>query len=184
MQYGKYYVDSMPVPDTEGDWYNVIYDKNPNEHSDAAEIGNFVVPGSAVNAAGDIDAAVEKIMASLFPSNNGTVIGECIEAEGRSYFLKGSTDNGLVYKDYDAFENHPDKVCYVPEYADEVKIGEHYATVADPESCYTKSMLLELCGGNERLCRCLFDSLDWTYPETLLDEWDNFGILDGSDDDE
>ena len=178
MQYEKYHIVSTPHTETAGNWYNVIYDKDPGEHPDAKEIGNFIVKASEVEAAGSLEAVIKKTIAIVFATNDIPVIGECIEIQGKKYYLKGPTDEGYVYKDYDAFENHPDKVCYVPEYADEVEIGEFSGVPADSRNCYTKTMLLALCEGNEELCGSLFESLDWSYPETKLEDWDNNGTLD------
>ena len=38
--------------------------------------------------------------------------------------------------------------------------------------------LLALCKGNEEVCQDLFYSLEWTYPTTLLEEWDSNGYFD------
>lgn len=105
--------------------------------------------------------------------NSNNIIGECIQVDNKTYYLKGASNEGYIYKDYNAFKNEPDKVCYIPEYADEVEIGEHSAVPADSEDCYTKKKLLELCHGNKKLCEDLFSDLEWTYPETLLNEWGN-----------
>lgn len=49
------------------------------------------------------------------------VIGSNILIKGKTYYFKGETDEGMAYKDYDAFKNYPDKVCYIPEYASEIR---------------------------------------------------------------
>lgn len=105
-----------------------------------------------------------------------TVIGSSILIKGRIYYLKGEADEGIAYKDYDAFKNYPDKICYIPEYAGEEKIEGSLAVPSTSEDCYTHNMLLELCEGNENLCLNLFYSLDWCYPETKLAEWKNLWI--------
>ena len=42
----------------------------------------------------------------------------------------------------------------------------------------THNSLLALCKGNEEVCQDLFYSLEWTYPTTLLEEWDSNGYFD------
>lgn len=62
---------------------------------------------------------------------------------------------GYIFKDEEAFELHPDKVCYVPERSD---------------ATYTRNSLIALCNGQERFARIVFESMDWQYPETYVDE--------------
>lgn len=50
------------------------------------------------------------------------------------------------------------KICYIPENAE------------SDEDKYSYSRLLALVHGDHSLCRQLFDTLDWQFPETLIDE--------------
>ena len=69
---------------------------------------------------------------------------------------------GWVFKDWEAFRNHPDAPCYVPELTDAV---------------YTRNDLMALCNGQEELAEELFDQLDWQSPSTLMDEWERTGEI-------
>lgn len=90
-------------------------------------------------------------------------------------------NEGVVYKDENAFKTG-NGVCYVSEYGfetddlldDNVKeaiikeVGSvNYVTI----SGYTRANLVELCNGDETIAEDLFNHLDWMYPETLWDEW-------------
>ena len=75
-------------------------------------------------------------------------IGSIIEGE----IFRGETDQGLVYKNFDNYETG-EGICYVPELSD---------------TTYTKKDILDICEGNERLARFIFDTIDWQSPETFL----------------
>jgi len=62
---------------------------------------------------------------------------------------------GDIFKDYEAYENSLDKVCYIPELSD---------------AKYTRKDFLELCDNQESLAKDLFDRVDWQHPECLLEE--------------
>ena len=63
---------------------------------------------------------------------------------------------GFIFKDPDAFYNHPHKVCYVPELSD---------------SAYTANDFLFIANGDKELATDLFEEADWQHPETILDDW-------------
>lgn len=63
---------------------------------------------------------------------------------------------GMVFKDEYAYKNHPDKPCYVPELSDTV---------------YTANDILALCNGQKDFADELFDGLDWSHPESLMEDW-------------
>ena len=103
-------------------------------------------------------------------------IGNRIETpEGVFYELEYGGE-GNIYKNEDAFLNRPDEVCYVPEYAAEDR--EDWRVSESSDGCFTHNSLLALCKGNEEVCQDLFYSLEWTYPTTLLEEWDSNGYFD------
>lgn len=92
------------------------------------------------------------------------------EEERREYLLVGSylpeTDEyvrawygqGYVYKDENAYVNHPTATCYVPELSD---------------ARYTALDLVQLTGESMEhhpLVDRLFDCLDWQHPESVLCE--------------
>ena len=104
------------------------------------------------------------------------LIGNRIETpEGVFYELEYGGE-GNIYKNEDAFLNRPDEVCYVPEYAAEDR--EDWRVSESSDGCFTHNSLLALCKGNEEVCQDLFYSLEWTYPTTLLEEWDSNGYFD------
>ena len=108
-------------------------------------------------------------------------IGTCKEINGIMMYCAGYED-GLVYKDEDAFLHHPDRVCYIPEWefnnadkcaeGDEVIDGDHYYALQG----YTRNRLTELAegavdeDGDEINAERLFYGCTWQCPETYLDE--------------
>jgi len=70
---------------------------------------------------------------------------------------------GYIFKDWDAYKNHLDKVCYIPELS---------------ETKYTHRDFLNLCDGQEDIARALFEQVDWQHPETLIKDWYAAGELD------
>lgn len=103
-------------------------------------------------------------------------IGNRIETpEGVFYELEYGGE-GNIYKNEDAFLNRPDEVCYIPEYAAEDR--EDWRVPESSDGCFTHNSLLALCKGNAEVCQDLFYSLEWTYPTTLLEEWDSNGYFD------
>lgn len=103
-------------------------------------------------------------------------IGEVHWHDGQPYFLFGNSDNGLVFKDYEAYKKDWDAPCYVPEYAAEDNAvtvdGIEYECGGSKDKCdwYSHNDLLKICRYNQKLCDSLFDTIDWCYPETWLDE--------------
>ena len=65
-------------------------------------------------------------------------------------------EQGWIYKDWEAFRNHPDESCYVPELSDKV---------------YTAKDFLRICKGQEEFAEQLFGVVDWQHPDSLMDEW-------------
>ena len=63
---------------------------------------------------------------------------------------------GWIFKDEDAFLNHPEKVCYIPELSD---------------ATYTRNSIVDMLGGDEELAQEMFEELDWQHPESLLEDW-------------
>jgi len=74
---------------------------------------------------------------------------------------------GRIYKDFNAFEERNENVCYIPElsdlkytYNDFLRLAMEYLS----ENNELKSTPAELA-------KALFEAVDWQHPETLLDEW-------------
>ena len=109
-------------------------------------------------------------------------IGEVHWHDGKPYFLFGHSEEGFAFKDYEAYNNNWDAPCYVPEYAAEdnaVTIdGVEYECGGDKDKCnwYSHNDLLQLCRYNQKLCDSLFELIDWCYPETWLDDRENYGL--------
>jgi len=61
---------------------------------------------------------------------------------------------------------HPDDIIYIPEYGYE-------GNKVERENAYSYTDFVKLCDGNIHLAENLFNSLDWQFPESLLDEWDD-----------
>lgn len=61
-------------------------------------------------------------------------------------------------KDSAIFVQTLHQICYIPENAESDK------------DKYSRSRILALVHGDHSLCRQLFDTLDWQFPETLIDE--------------
>ena len=110
------------------------------------------------------------------------VIGKCLTRGAEVLFQPGYIDigvsYGVVYKNWRAFKESPDEVCYIPEYAFqdadyEVEVdGEKFYAV----SGYTRHDLEELLkdevdGEGELIdIEYFFDELIWAFPETYLIE--------------
>lgn len=96
------------------------------------------------------------------------IIGEKIINEyGEIEYEKGKTLQGFVYKDYNAFKNRTDEVCYIPELAD-IK--------------YTYRDILDECRGNERLAEEVFNVIDWQMPCSYVEDLINAGCVLEDDD--
>ena len=83
----------------------------------------------------------------------------------------GSTENGMVYKNEDAYYNRPDEICYVPEYGFPEDSSEYCGKIEEV-SGYSRNDLMELCNGNRQLCDAVFQCVDWQDPSTWLSEID------------
>lgn len=85
------------------------------------------------------------------------LIGECLEISEDEYEVHREWyRQGWIFKDEDAFLNHPDKPCYVPELS---------------HSIYTGQEIRELCNNQENFARELFEALDWQHAQSCIDDW-------------
>ncbi len=89
-----------------------------------------------------------------------------------------ATDHGpeelyLGFRSDSNFQNHPERICYVPENWD-----------FDDGFGYTGRDFISLCNGDVQKAKCLFDMCDWQHPETVIDElkregsWETLGSSD------
>lgn len=88
------------------------------------------------------------IVGKYTPENEEDNMPEVIEREHYG--------QGMIFKDEEAYKEHPDWVCYVPELSD---------------STYTRADFLNLCDGNVEMADELFDNCDWQHPESLIEDW-------------
>ena len=78
------------------------------------------------------------------------------ESNGQEAFIEREYfRQGYIFKDEEAFCQHPDQVCYVPELSD---------------GAYTRNDFLALCNGQEDFATECFDAVEWQHPETWVDE--------------
>lgn len=111
-------------------------------------------------------------------------IGEVHWHDGQPYFLFGHSGNGFIFKDYDAYKNDWDAPCYVPEYAGEdaaVTVDDvEYECGGSRDKCdwYSHKDLLKMCRYNHKVCDNLFDTIDWCYPMSWIEDHYNHDVID------
>lgn len=102
--------------------------------------------------------------------NIGEIIG--------SKVIKDQTENGLVYKNFEAFENKKG-ICYIPELTGEILKPSD--GVENPEieyaEAYTYDDFLQLVNGSEDMARRLFNFVDWQHPSSALEDFGAMGII-------
>lgn len=69
----------------------------------------------------------------------------------RAYYRQG-----LVFKSFANYLNHPDLPCYVPELSDTV---------------YTGNDFLKFCNGQQDFADELFEAVDWQHMESQAEDW-------------
>lgn len=98
--------------------------------------------------------------------------------------IKEYYGQGCIYKNFDAFENRTEEICYIPEHSgeDDEPLEQH-ATYTYQDFYY---MAKEFMINNpdvydwtisfgytpQMIAKQLFLSLDWQNPYTLIDEWE------------
>jgi len=84
---------------------------------------------------------------------------------------------GYIYKNFEAFCEKTNEVCYIPELDDAEFYTEGVGYTYQDFVNLAKEHFEELGvnGIPEILAEVLFEFCDWQHPETLLDEWDNMG---------
>lgn len=86
----------------------------------------------------------------------GKYTPEDVEGDMPEVIEREHYGHGMIFKDEEAYKNHADRVCYVPELSD---------------STYTREDFLNLCDENVEMADELFDNCDWQHPESLLEDW-------------
>jgi DNA-directed RNA polymerase subunit RPC12/RpoP len=94
----------------------------------------------------------------------------------------GGNNEGFYFMDINAFNGKDGSICYVPEYAFDDKEsvlededGDWYD--AKDIDVYTFNDFVRIAGTEDR-ARALFEGLDWQYPETLMEEYNQGGVWD------
>lgn len=91
---------------------------------------------------------------------------------------------GWIYKNWNAFENKTDEICYVGEH-DEDKLAEgvgykynDFVRLAQ-EFINRNEDVQEYCKENnvtaEDIALNLFEAVDWQDPTTEIDQWETYG---------
>ena len=84
-------------------------------------------------------------------------VGSIEENEDGEYIInKEYYRQGMIFKDEDAYRNHKDKPCYVPELSNTI---------------YTGQDLLDMCYGQKEFADELFEALDWQHPDSVIEDW-------------
>tara|TARA_Y100000389_G_C17212988_1_gene389445 strand:+ start:343 stop:678 length:336 start_codon:yes stop_codon:yes gene_type:complete len=88
---------------------------------------------------------------------------------------------GHIYKDWDAFENKTDEICYAGEYDDE---GQTYKDIVDvaQEFIDRNEEVQEYIKSDEGrgitahdMALDIFEMIDWQHPETITLSWEDSG---------
>ena len=98
-------------------------------------------------------------------------------------------NQGFIYKNFDVFKSKSDEVCYVAENDDDVLkegVGINYQGLVnlcqefidrnEAVQEYIKSYEGEGTDA-ESMAEYLFDSLDWQFPTTEIDQWEVHGTF-------
>lgn len=112
-------------------------------------------------------------------------IGNKITIEGVNYYrfdyYSNGGDYGTVFKDDDAFYNHPEEICYIPEHGipydyDPIEIEGELYYPENKIAGYTRLQLEHMLEdyvddeGNKINVEDFYQNLVWECPETRLTE--------------
>lgn len=77
-------------------------------------------------------------------------IGGYVEGEPEKglpdYIERAWSGKGWIFQDFDAFENWPDHVCYIPEFVDAKYTGEDFLRLARGQEEIARDMFYECSG--------------------------------------
>ena len=137
------------------DHFGVRYtDINARETKDGQEIY------AAALAAGVVIFAVDVYSSAQYDEEH-TTIGEWLSTDKNGHEIiwmeKGETEQGMVFKDFGAFREKTDRICYIPE-------NDTF------NEAYTYQDFMKMSTGNADIANQLFAMVDWQHPTTLLDE--------------
>lgn len=98
-------------------------------------------------------------------------------------------NQGFIYKNFDAFKNKSDEVCYISETDDDVLkegVGINYLGLVNlcQEFIDRNEDVQEYLKSDEgkdtnaqSMAVYLFESLDWQFPSTEIDQWEIHGTF-------
>lgn len=108
-------------------------------------------------------------------------VGEIWIYKGNKYYIGGNTSQGYVFKDSKIYDNAPDEICYIAEadILDHEKLAFEkgkikaidYNDVSNALCGYTHNDILNICEGNERIAREVFETCDWQHISSYYDEF-------------
>ena len=79
------------------------------------------------------------------------------------------------YKDYDAFQNKAEEICYIPENAESLKDAFTYLNLRDLVTKWVQNnpeYLIEHETNLDAILTNMFECLSWEFPSTFLDQLD------------
>ena len=122
---------------------------------------------------------VEYLRKNGYGIKDYVMVGKKVVVNGKTYYQNAGYGEGYIYKDEKAFAENTDDVCYIPEHAfdDAEEIEVDGETYYDVEDTYTRKQLEELCKDyfddedKPIDVEYLFGELEWTYPQTRLEEF-------------
>lgn len=82
--------------------------------------------------------------------------------------IKEFHEQGFIYKNYEAFNNKTDEICYIPE----LNGLEGEEETIHNNTTYNYNKILKIAKGNEQLAQELFKIANWQHIETLHTEYE------------
>jgi len=96
---------------------------------------------------------------------------------GNLFIARGETEQGYIYKNYEAYENRTGEVCYIPELSDTAYTHKDFINIVNDKYNEDKDFANFLNQQNiscEKWADSLFELVDWQHPTALLDEWESY----------
>lgn len=94
------------------------------------------------------------------------------------YITKDYDGQGFIYKNYKAFFEKSNDICYIPELCESININNETQSYTYQDFLDIAKGTFEnnnLKGNPEKLAELLFEFVDWQSPETMIDEWETMG---------
>jgi len=149
--------DPLPI---EGNDYTITYIDLPELEEDDCEDDLIILIQYGEGSEAEV------LLREISPKYPDT-IGEILP-DGK--IEKEYYGQGIIYKNFQAFGEKTDEVCYSPELSDETYTYQDFLEIA-------KSKFEELQDTEKfhSLAQSLFELCDWQHPETLMEEWEHSG---------